>query len=818
MKISYNWLKEYIKLDMDAQQLSILLTDCGLEVESVEFHESIKGGLKGVKVGQVITCERHPNADKLSVTTVDIGSSEAIPVVCGAANVAKGQKVLVATVGTQLLIHGEKVEIKKSKIRGETSEGMICAEDELQLGESHDGIMVLDAAAQIGAEASQYFPVNSDYVFEIGLTPNRADATSHFGVARDIVAVVNRFYPEKKLYVLKPELHDFKIDNQHLEIDIEIKNEEACPRYSGICIENIQVKESPEWLKNRLKSVGIRPINNVVDVTNFVLMETGQPLHSFDYDQITEKKIIVQTLAEGSKFVTLDEVERSLGDQDLMICNAKEPMCIAGVFGGLKSGVKPTTVNLFIESAYFNPVFVRKTSKKHNLKTDASFRFERGADPNITIYALQRAAMLIKEVAGGNIASAIKDVYPNPINNWTVDLHFDKLNTLIGQVIERPLVKSILTDLDLIILAEEADFLHLEIPTFKVDVTREVDVIEEVLRIYGYNHIQFDEHIHSSINHRVKPDKEQIQQLISEFLVAKGFNETMNNSLTKASYFEGKEQYQAAKSVGILNPLSSELNVLRQSLVFGGLETILRNINFKSFDLKLFEFGKHYQLIKPAETSVDKKYHESEHLAIFISGKNQFENWKTAAHEVDFYALKEIANQLFTRFGIPTESIKMSEATSTELSFGLNYSVNQKHIASLGKLSKAMTKEFDIQQEVYYLDLHFDQFLNILKQFKTKYTELPKFPSVRRDLALLVNQAISYEQIEGIAYKAEKSLLKSVNLFDVYEGTGIPEGKKSYAVSLIFQDETKTLTDKIIDKTVNKMVYLMEQELDAKLR
>ncbi len=818
MKLSYNWLKKYIDLDINANELSILLTDCGLEVEGMEKFESIKGGLQGIKVGKVMSCEKHPNADKLSKTTVDIGTGELLPIVCGAPNVAEGQTVLIATVGARLYDGDDSFQIKKSKIRGEVSLGMICAEDELQIGESHDGILVLDDSMEIGADASKYFPVEIDYVYEIGLTPNRADATSHIGSARDLVAVINRFYPEKKLKLNKPSVDEFKIDNNNLNIDISINDTDACARYSGICVENIKIEESPEWLKNSLKAVGLRPINNVVDISNYVLMETGHPLHIFDYDKIEGEKIIVQTLKEGTKFTTLDDIERKLDNEDLMICDAVKPMCIAGVFGGANSGVSESTTNIFIESAYFDAVSVRKTSKRHTLKTDASFRFERGADANITVYALKRAAMLIKEIAGGNIASEIKDEYPRKLNNWTIDLRFERLNMLIGQEIDRSMVKSIIEDLDMVILEESDEKLKLEIPTFKVDVTREVDVIEEVLRVFGYNNINFDNQIRSSINFIDKPERDYIQGLISEFLVSNGFNEIMNNSLTKASYYENKDGFEASKSIQILNPLSSELNVLRQNLVYGGLESIKRNINYKYFDIHFFEFGKHYNIKNPDATEVTEKYHESMHLGIFMSGKKAKENWNFKQNDSNYYDLKDILGKLFNRFGINFDKLKTTESNDKNYTYALEYHYGNKIIATIGKVDKALSSELDIEQEVFYLDINFDNLLGILNKFKIQFNDMAKFPAVRRDLALLVSHNVNYNQIADIVNKVDKKLLKAVNLFDVYEGKGVEEGKKSYAISLIFQDKDKTLRDKIIDKTVKKMVFILEKELGATLR
>ncbi len=818
MTLSYNWLKNYIDLDINPNELSVLLTDCGLEVEGMEFHESIKGGLKGIKVGEVLSCEKHGNADKLSVTTVDIGEGKVLPIVCGAPNVAAGQKVLVATVGTQLYAGEESFTIKKSKIRGEVSEGMICAEDELQLGKSHDGILVLPEEVEVGAEASKYFPVTNDYIYEIGLTPNRADATSHIGSARDLVAVINRFYPEKKLKLKLPNVSAFKLDSHDLPIEINISKEEACGRYSGLCMANIEVKDSPQWLKDRLESVGLRSINNIVDVSNFIMMETGHPIHIFDYDKIEGHKVNIQTVSKGTKFVTLDEEERTLDEQDLMICDEAKPMCIAGVFGGLDSGVKEETTNIFIESAYFDAVYVRKTSKRHGLKTDASFRFERGADPNITVYALKRAALLIKEIAGGTIASSIHDVYPRPIHDWVIDLRYSRLNKIVGQEIDREMVKSILTDLNISVLSDYEGILKLEVPTYKVDVTREIDVIEEVLRVYGYNHIRFDDQIRSSINYSYKPDRDRVQNIIAELLVSNGFNEIMNNSLTKSSYYEGKEDFDANASVRILNPLSSELNVLRQSLIFGGLESVRRNINHKNANIKFFEFGKHYKIQNAKEVSVDKKYHESVHLGIFISGKEGNENWKYTIRDVDFYDLKSTLTKLFVRFGIEIRLMKVEEVREDSYSYGLNYSYKGKQIAKLSKFANSLTTGMEIEQEVYYLDIHFDNFLSILNDFGTSYQGLPKFPSVRRDLALLVDKKVNYSDIETIVRKVDKKLLKGVNLFDIYEGKGIASGKKSYAISLVFQDENRTLTDKIIDKVVKKMVYVLEKELGASLR
>ncbi len=819
MKISYSWLKDYIDLDIDPHKLSELLTDGGLEVEGMEKVESIKGGLQGIKIGKVLTCEKHPNADKLSVTTVDIGGDTPLPIVCGAPNVAAGQKVLVATVGTTLYMNDESFKIKKSKIRGEVSEGMICAEDELGLGNNHDGIMVLPDEAEVGKDARSFFNVTDDWVYEIGLTPNRADATSHIGTARDLVAVINRFYPEKKLKLKKPSVDNFKVDNSNeLPIEISIEQRDACARYTGICISDVEIKESPEWLQNKLKSIGLRPINNVVDITNFVLMETGHPLHAFDYDTIEGQKVIVKTMPAGTKFITLDEVERELTDKDLMICNEKEPMCFAGVFGGLNFGVTEKTKNIFLESAYFDAVYVRKTSKYHNLKTDASFRFERGADPNITIYALKRAANLIKELAGGRIASDIIDVYPEPIKPWNISLRYAQLDRMTGQVIDREMVKSILRDLEIKILDEKDWGLELEIPTFKVDVTREADIIEEVLRIYGYNQIDIDDQIHSSISYSQKPDPDKITNLISDFLVAKGFTETMNNSLSKADYYLESDAFDENKSVNILNPLSSELNVLRQTLLFGGLESIARNIKFKRNDIQIFEFGNQYHFEDPEAEDVTKRYTQEKHLALFISGNKTSESWAKKQETVNFFDLKATFNQLLKKLGINPMDLKLEEDENKLFSYAITFRKKKADIAIIGKLNSKLLNQFDIEQEVFYADINWDNLFELLKKYKTSYKEVPKYPAVRRDLALLIDKSVSFDKIQIVANHVERKLLRSVNLFDVYEGKGIPEGKKSYAVSFILQDENKTLTDKLIDKTMNKISRQLEKELGASLR
>jgi len=819
MKISYSWLKQYIDIDIDPNELSILLTDGGLEVEGLEKVESIKGGLKGIKIGKVLTCEKHENADKLSVTTVDIGTGEPLPIVCGAPNVAAGQNVLVATVGTILYDGDESFKIKKSKIRGEVSEGMICAEDELGLGSSHDGIMVLPNDAKIGEDASNYFNITEDWVYEIGLTPNRADATSHIGCARDLVAVINRFYPENKIQLNLPDVSDFNIDDKKgLDIEVSIENKEHCKRYSGICISDVKIEESPEWLQTRLKSIGLRPINNVVDITNYVLMETGHPLHAFDYDKVEGKKIIVKNMPTGTKFITLDDAEHKLDAADLMICNEKEAMCFAGVFGGKGFGVEDTTQNIFLESAYFDSVAVRKTSKRHNLKTDASFRFERGADPNITIYALKRAAMLIKEIAGGKIASDIIDLYEEPIEKWNINLRYKQLDRMVGQVIPREMVKSILTDLDIEIAKETEEGLELIIPTYKVDVTREADIVEEVLRIYGYNQIELNDQIHSSISYSNKPDVDKITNLISEFLTAKSYSEMMNNSLTKQDYYVTNADFDENKSVKILNPLSSELNVLRQSLLFGGLETISRNIKFKQNDIKIFEFGNQYNIGNPESDDVTEHYHQENHLAIFLSGNKTKETWAVDTSSTNFFDLKSVLQELLQKLGVNLKDIRLSEFSNETYSYGLEFKLKRNSFATVGKLSSKVCDAFDIKQDVFFADINWTKLFSFLKNYKSKYQEISKFPAVRRDLALLIDKGVSFAAIETNIRNSERNLLKGVNLFDVYEGKGVPDDKKSYAISIMLQDPNKTLNDKIIDKSMAKIFKSLEREFNAQLR
>ncbi len=818
MKLSYNWLKDYIELDVDPLDLSAILTDIGLEVEGFGEFQSVKGGLEGVVIGEVLTCEKHANADKLSVTTVDVGG-KILPIVCGAPNVAKGQKVLVAVVGTTLYDGDEAFKIKKAKIRGEVSEGMICAEDELGLGSSHDGIMVLPADVKQGTPAADYFDVKKDYVYEIGLTPNRGDAASHIGSARDLVAGLNRYFNTRKYHLDLPIIDDFQVDNHSLDIDVVVKDQEACPRYSGITVKDIQVKESPEWLKMKLESIGVRPINNVVDITNFVLQETGHPLHAFDAAKIKGNKVVIQKLPGQSSFVTLDEVERKLHPDDLMICNEEEGMCIAGVFGGADSGVTEKTTAVFLESAYFDPRHVRKTAKRHILQTDASFRFERGADPNITLFALKRAALLIKELAGGTISSEIKDVYPNPIEKWTIDVSYAHVDRLIGNVIDRNIIKEIVQDLEMEIIEETADGLKLLIPTFKVDVLREVDVVEEILRIYGYNNVKFKDKIHSSVSLRQKPDLEKLQNEISDYLVGQGFSEIINNSLTKSEYIKASKVFNEKHNVTLLNPLSKDLDILRQTLIFGGLEVIAYNQNRKINDLKIFEFGKAYF----KKDNYDKKrgvnnYYEEKHLTLFATGRVQPENWNSQNRQSDFYYLKGVVDSLLKKLGIDENRPETSETTDGNFSYALQLTSGKKVMAQIGSVHKDLLKMTGVKTEVFVADINWDHIIQMMPRHDVQYFPVPKFPSARRDLALVVDKDVHFEVLKKLAFRAERKLLKSVGIFDIYEGEKVPDGKKSYALSFVLQDEHKTLTDKVIDKAMRRLQQVFEKELGAVLR
>lgn len=804
MKISYNWLKQFLQIDWDAQKTGELLTDLGLEVEGISQFESVKGGLKGIVVGHVLTCEKHPNADRLKLTTVDVGQEAPLQIVCGAPNVAAGQKVPVATIGTTLYTkEGEAWVIKKGKIRGEASQGMICAEDEIGVGESHAGIMVLNEELVPGTACSQVFEIENDEVFEIGLTPNRADAMSHFGVARDLKAGLEQKEIQKEL--VTPSTSNFSIDNRSLKVDVEVLESDLAPRYCGVTISNLVVQDSPDWLKNRLKAIGLAPINNIVDVTNYVLHELGQPLHAFDASKIKGNKVEVKTLPAGTKFTTLDEVERELHEDDLMICDEEKPMCIAGVFGGIHSGVTEHTTSIFLESAYFDSVSIRKTAKRHGLNTDASFRFERGIDINMTKYALKRAALLIREIAGGYITSEIVDLFPKKPQERQVFLTFNKINSLIGQEIPRDTIKSILSSLEIRINNVTESGLGLTIPTYRVDVTREVDVIEEILRVFGYNNIDFKEKLNASIAKTSRFENYRIQDVVGSMLASKGFYEIMTNSLVSSDITSDDES-----AVEMLNPLSSDLSVLRTSMLHSGLQTVSYNHNRQKTDLKLFEFGKTYH-------TVDGQHQEKQHLAIFISGDRTQNSWVVASKKSDFFYLKGIVENVFERLALrDIDTNPLSD--SNNYAEGISYTKNNKVLVSLGLVSKAALKRFDIKQEVFYADLDWDAILESVSTKNMVFQEIPKFPEVTRDFALLLDDSISFQKVYDIAWKTEKKLLKKVNLFDVYTGENLPEGKKSYAVSFTLMDEKKTLTDKQIDKIMGKLLAQYQRELGAELR
>lgn len=807
MNISLNWLKQYIKLDLEVNKISEYLTDIGLEVEGISEVESIKGGLKGIVIGEVLTCNKHPNADRLNITKVDIGNQDILDIVCGAPNVKAGQKVPVATVGSVLYDGEESFTIKKSKIRGEVSEGMICGEDEIGLGDATDGIMVLDDDVKVGTLASEHFKVGNDIVFEIGLTPNRSDAMGHFGVARDLKTVLN--YNGSNLELCLPDIKEFKKDNDNLHISVDIDDSELCPRYSGVTISGVKIGPSPEWLQNRLKSIGLSPINNIVDITNFVLHETGQPLHAFDARKIKDNKVIVKTLKEKTKFTTLDEVERKLSSEDLMICNNSEAMCMAGVFGGLNSGVCDNTTSIFLESAYFNPVSIRKTAKTHTLSTDSSFRFERGCDPNMTIYALKRAAILIKEITGGKISSEIVDVYPNEIKHFEVELTYSKLDNLIGEKIERESVKSILKDLEIELVKETDNGLSLRVPPFRVDVQREVDVIEEILRIYGFNTVKIPTKLNTSISHSEEVNSEKVRNIISDLLSSNGYSEIMNNSLTKESYTRLIFELDESHNVTILNPLSQDLNVMRQSLLFSGLENISYNINRKNQDLKFYEFGKTYHKIK-------EENQEKQHLILLLTGQINSESWNENNNKTDFFVLKEKVEHILFRLDIT--KIKSEKISGYGFSEGLMYQYKKQRLVYFGKVDTKITKSFSVKQDVFYADFNWDLILDLIQNTTIKYSEVSKFPSVKRDLSLLIDNKVSFKELLQIAKDTEKNILKSVNLFDVYEGDKLPEGKKSYALSFILEDKTKTLTDKYIDKVMSKLISSYENKVGAEVR
>ena len=808
MKISYNWLKQFLQVDWEENKTSELLTDLGLEVEGIETKESIKGSLEGILVGEVLTCVQHPNADRLKITTVDLGTGDPVQIVCGAPNVAAGQKVPVATIGTTLYDDkGVGFKIKKGKIRGEESHGMICAEDELGLGTSHDGILILNKKLKVGTPAAEVFNIETDQVFEIGLTPNRADAMSHYGVARDFRAGLIQH--GINLELITPSVSDFHVEQRRLRIDVEVENKDLAPRYCGISIVDVEVKDSPEWIQNRLKSIGITPKNNIVDITNYVLHELGQPLHAFDASKIKGNKVIVKTLAQGTKFTTLDEVERELHSEDIMICDAESnPLCIAGVFGGINSGVSEKTTSIFLESAYFNPVSIRKTAKRHALNTDASFRFERGIDINFTEYALKRAALLIEEYAGGKVASDVMDFYPEKIEDFQVFLSYESAFRLIGQEIDKETIKNILASLEIKISSETEGGLGLTIPSYRVDVQREADIIEEILRVYGYNNIKFSHKLNTSISFNSNKDV-SLENIVANQLTTLGFNETMANSLTKEEYSSFSENLKSEFNVTMLNPLSNDLKVMRQSLLFSGLESISYNLNRKNNSLKLYEFGKTYH-------KYEKGYQEDKHLTIFVSGARTKDTWTSLTQNSEFFYLKGIVMSILERIGVT--NIKTSPVKSDVFSEGIVLSLGKNKLVEFGVIKKKILKEFGIKQEVLFADFDWTSILSISGKKKIKVSMLPKFPSVKRDLALLLDQKITFKEIYDLAFQSERNLLKDVGLFDVYQGDKLPEGKKSYAVSFVLQDNNKTLEDRQIDKIMQKLQQSFEKNLGAVLR
>ena len=808
MKISYNWLKQFLQVDWEENKTSELLTDLGLEVEGIETKESIKGSLEGILVGEVLTCDQHPNADRLKITTVDLGTGDPVQIVCGAPNVAAGQKVLVATIGTTLYDDkGVGFKIKKGKIRGEESHGMICAEDELGLGTSHDGILILDKKLKVGTLAAEVFNIETDQVFEIGLTPNRADAMSHYGVARDFRAGLIQH--GINLELITPSVSDFHVEQRRLRIDVEVENKDLAPRYCGISIVDVEVKDSPEWIQNRLKSIGITPKNNIVDITNYVLHELGQPLHAFDASKIKGNKVIVKTLAQGTKFTTLDEVERELHSEDIMICDAESnPLCIAGVFGGIDSGVIEKTTSIFLESAYFNSVSVRKTAKRHALNTDASFRFERGIDINFTEYALKRAALLIEEYAGGKVASDVMDFYPEKIEDFQVFLSYESAFRLIGQEIDKETIKNILASLEIKISSETEGGLGLTIPSYRVDVQREADIIEEILRVYGYNNIKFSHKLNTSISFNSNKDV-SLENIVANQLTTLGFNETMANSLTKEEYSLFSENFKSEFNVTMLSPLSNDLKVMRQSLLFSGLESISYNLNRKNNSLKLYEFGKTYH-------KYEKGYQEDKHLTIFVSGARTKDTWTSLTQNSEFFYLKGIVMSILERIGVT--NIKTSPVKSDVFSEGIVLSLGKNKLVEFGVIKKKILKEFGIKQEVLFADFDWTSILSISGKKKIKVSMLPKFPSVKRDLALLLDQKITFKEIYDLAFQSERNLLKDLGLFDVYQGDKLPEGKKSYAVSFVLQDNNKTLEDRQIDKIMQKLQQSFEKNLGAVLR
>ena len=820
MNVSYNWLKRYIETDLSAERIAEILTELGLEVEDFEKIETIKGGLKGVVVGEVLTCEDHPDSDHLHITTVDVGGEAPLQIVCGAANCRKGLKVMCATVGSVLypIDSDEEFKIKRSKIRGVESLGMLCAEDELGIGRNHEGIMELPAEAVVGTPAKEYLHIADDYLIGIGLTPNRVDAASHIGVARDLVAYLRSRGEKAELKL--PSVDGFKVDDTSRTITVEVKNSEAAPRYAGITVSGCKIAPSPEWMQNELRAAGINPKNNLVDITNYVLFELGQPLHAFDADKIEGGKVVVRSAEEGEKFVTLDGVERTLTANDLMICSAERPMCIAGVYGGLDSGISDETVNVFIESAYFHPVWVRKTAKRFGLNTDASFRFERGIDPNIQVYALKRAAMLMQELAGGRITSEIIDINPTPAAHFEFDFSLERACRLIGKQIPEQTILTILSALEVEVRGREGDVLKVAVPPYRVDVQREADLVEDVLRVYGYNNIEISDHVNSTLSYAPKPDKARLQNVASDFLTSNGYTEIMSNSLTKASYYEASQSYPVERCVRIMNPLSQDLNVMRQTLMFNALEAVELNVNRRNQNLKMYEVGNCYAYAaeKASEENALAKYEESYRLAITVTGQATQLSWNSKAEGSSFFTLRAMVEKLLKRFGVDLYALQSESLACDLYADAILFKQGPKEVVRMGVVSPAVRKKFDIKQDVYFAEIDFDQLIKMTKKSKIQFKELSKFPEVKRDLALLVDKGVSFSQLRSIAFATEKKLLKSVSLFDVYEGDKLPEGKKSYALSFILEDKNQTLTDKQIERTMANLQSQFEQKAGAEVR